>query len=298
MITRTKKASRDQLTKIAEIVQRNVAFAKQAFPECSTRDQLQAELKNSPKEWNALFISGEPVALFTLHHSGRTAMLDNLLVASITDDAPVASALRTEFKATKVESLTLQVPEHLAIELVSNGFEKLRSLIRLTGPVVVTKLMPILPLNNPTARDLPLLAKLMYDSYEKGLEPKLPTIAFAEATLRQIFAGSYGAYVPEASFMSGAPQNVVSACFVTLRSREEGQIAELCTHPLYRARGLATIEIVMSMNSLTKLGVRRLSVFVGERNDVALRMFAKLGFNQDQGLVEMVLRATYVSNRA
>jgi len=289
MISRTKKASKDVLAKVATMLQQNETFRKQAFPECSTNEQLQTELKTSSKEWNVL-ITDESLALFTIRRSDKTATLDNLLVPTASNYVAVASSFRNEFKAAKVDFLTLRVPESLTDALTSNGFEKRRSLIRLTGPVVETKLMPILPLNNPTVRDLPLLAKLMYDSYEKALEPKLPTIANAEGELRQILAGTYGDYLAEASFMSGASQNVVSACFVTLSSKEEARIVELFTHPLYRARGLATIEVVMSMNALTKLAVKRLTVVVGEKNDVSLRMFAKLGFNQDQKLVEMVLR--------
>jgi hypothetical protein len=289
MITRAKKASKDQLTKVATIVQENETFWRQTFPECSTTEQLQAVLKSSSQEWNVL-ITDEPVALFTLHRSSKSATLDNLLVASTPDYAAVARALRDEFKADRVESLTLQVPEFLVDALTSNEFEKSRSLIRLSGPVAETKVMPVLALTNPTVRDLSLLSKLMYDSYEKGLEPKLPTIGEADATLRQIFAGTYGDYVAEASFMSSSSLNTVSACFVTLTSKEEARIAALFTHPLYRARGFATIEVAMSMNRLTKLTVKRLAVFVGERNDVSLRMFAKLGFKQDQKLVEMILR--------
>ena len=281
--------SKDELLKIAAVVQRNVPYWKQFFSGCSTTEQLQTELKTSSREWHVL-ITGEPLALFTVHHFNKSTTLDNLLVASTPNYAELASALRNEYKAAKVDSLTVQAPDFLKDVLASNGFEKRRSLIRLTGPVVETKLMPILPLNNPTVRDLPLLSKLMYDSYEKALEPKLATITDAEGNLRQVFAGDYGDYVSEASFMSGASQNIVSACFVTRNSNEDARIVELFTHPLYRARGLATIEVVMSMNRLTKLAVKRLTAVVGERNDVSLRMFAKLGFKQDGKLVEMVLR--------
>jgi len=81
---------------------------------------------------------------------------------------------------------------------------------------------------------------------------------------------------------------VVSACFIALRSPREALVAELFTHPLYRARGLATIELATAMNRLLKRGVQTLTVRFGEKNEIAGRLFAKLGFKQERKLAEMV----------
>jgi len=84
--------------------------------------------------------------------------------------------------------------------------------------------------------------------------------------------------------------NIVSACFVTLNSPEEANVTQLFTHPLYRARGLATTEVATSMNKLLKRGVRTLMVWVTQNNDIAGRLFTKLGFKESHKLVEMAAR--------
>jgi predicted GNAT family acetyltransferase len=64
------------------------------------------------------------------------------------------------------------------------------------------------------------------------------------------------------------------------------------THPLYRARGLATAEISSAMNRLVNegKGVSRLTVLKPETNDVVKRLLDKMGFAQDRKLVEMSSR--------
>lgn len=101
---------------------------------------------------------------------------------------------------------------------------------------------------------------------------------------------AYTGLTAEASLTSGATQNIVSACFITLPSPTEAHVAQLYTHPLYRARGLATTEVATGMNKLVKRGVQTLTVWLGEDNEIAGRLFAKLGFKLQQKLVEMVSR--------
>jgi predicted GNAT family acetyltransferase len=100
--------------------------------------------------------------------------------------------------------------------------------------------------------------------------------------------GVHGTYAAEASLISGANLNVVSACFVTLSSLRQALVAELFTHPLYRARGLATTEVATAMNRSFKRGVQTLAVRFSENNEIASRLFGKLGFRQESRLAEMV----------
>jgi predicted GNAT family acetyltransferase len=100
--------------------------------------------------------------------------------------------------------------------------------------------------------------------------------------------GLHGTYAAEASLVSGSTLNMVSACFVTLSSPREALVAELFTHPLYRARGLATTEVATAMNRLLNRGVQTLAVRFSENDEIAKRLFAKLGFKQENKRVEMV----------
>ncbi|MGD0689762.1 MAG: GNAT family N-acetyltransferase [Candidatus Bathyarchaeia archaeon] len=287
MITKTSKASSDILGQTAEFIFENGASTKEAFPQCSTKEELLSELRKTHEQWNILH-TDRPVALFTLQLSDVDAIVDKIYPAPPTSYESFVSNLRLDLKKAKIQSLTLRVPEEMAEGLEKNGFEKRRVIVKFVGPVIETQLMPILPLVSPTDRDIPALAKLMHESYEKGAEPRLPTVSSAERKLHEIMSGLHGAYAAEASLISGTTLNVVSACFIALRSPREALVAELFTDPLYRARGLATIELATAMNRLLKRGVQTLTVRFGEKNEIAGRLFAKLGFKQERKLAEMV----------
>lgn len=289
MITSITKASSNVLSQVADLIVGNSAYLKDVFPECLSREELLTALKKSHEPWSAL-VTDRAAAFFSLNISDVDAAIDELLIADNISFDTLVPSLRSEFQRRKIQSLTLNAPEEIAEELTRNGFEKRGLLIRLAGPVLETELMPILPLSNPTERDIPMLAKLMCESYEKSQEPKPTRLPSAEKQLRDIMAGIHGTYLPEASLMSGAVHNIVSACFVTLTSPQEAKVAQLYSHPLYRARGLATTEIATSMNRLVKRSVQSLTVWVGEKNEVARRLFTKLDFKEDRRVVEMVTR--------
>lgn len=271
----------------AEFILENGVYLKEAFPQCSNKTELLSELRKTPEQWNILH-TDRPVALFTLQLSGAHAFVDKIYPAPPISYESFASNLRLDLKKAKIQSLTLQVPEDMVEALEKNGFEKRRYIVKFVRPVIETKLMPILPLVSPTERDIPALAKLMHESYEKSAESKLPAVSSAERRLHEIMRGLHGAYATEASLVSRTTLNVVSACFVTLTSPREAVVAELFTHPLYRARGLATTEVATAMNRLLKRGVQTLTVRFGESNEIAVRLFVKLGFKQESKLAEMV----------
>jgi GNAT superfamily N-acetyltransferase len=289
MITRTAKASSELLAQTADLIVENGAYLKETFPQCSNKAEVTSELKKSHEQWNVLF-TDRPAAVFTLHVSDMDAVVDKFLPASSLSFDTLVPSLQHDLKGMKVGSLTLHVLQEMSEPLMKNGFEKRRTLVKLVGSVIETKLMPILPLNSPTERDIPLLAKLMYESYEKSSEAKLPSVASAEKLLRDIMRDSQGPYAAEASLISATLLNTVSACFITLSSPREAHVAQLFTHPLYRARGLATTELATGMNKLAKRGVQTLTVWLGESNEIAGRLFGKLGFKQERKLVEMVSR--------
>lgn len=287
MITRTSKASSDILGQTAEFIVENGRYMKEAFPQCSNKEELVSELRKTHEQWNILH-TNRPVALFLLQPSDVDAVVDKFYPAPSISYESFVPNLRLDLKKAKIQSFTLRVPEEMVDALEKNGFEKRRFIVKFVGQVIETKLMPILPLVSPTERDIPALAKLMHESYEKGAEERPPAVSFAERQLRDIMRGLHGVYAAEASLISGTTLNVVSACFVTLSSPREALVAELFTHPLYRARGLATTEVATAMNRLLKRGVQTLTVRFSENNEIAGRLFAKLGFKQESKLAEMV----------
>ena len=287
MITRTSKAPSNILRHTARFVFEEGTFMKEVFPQCSNEEELLSALQKTPEQWNIMHTE-IPVALFTLHFSDVGAIVDKICLAPTSSCESFVSNLRLDLKKSKIQSLTLRAPEEMVEATEKNGFEKHRFVIKFVGPIIETKLMPILPLANPTERDIPALAKFMHESYEKGSEPTLASVSQADRRLREIMRDLHGVYAAEASLISGSTINMVSACFVTLNSPRQAHVAELFTHPLYRARGLATTEVATAMNRLLKRGVETLSVQFGEHNEIARRLFAKLGFEQQSRLAEMV----------
>lgn len=288
MITSASKTSAEALEHIAGVIFANKPFMTQAFADCDNEAGVVEALRAGYR-WNVL-ISERPVAVFTLHTSGMSAIVEHFCPEGADVLATSISDLRNYLRRSKKDELTMNVSEDLVEPLLRSGLEKRTSLIRLSTNVVETNSMPILPLSNPTERDIPTLAKLMEESYSKGNEKPPSNLVVVEKTLREIMGGSRGTFLQESSFISKATDKIVSACLVISTGTRTAIITELFTHPLYRARGLATTEIMISMNRLLKRKIPTLSVWIRETNDVAKRLFEKLNFKKDLRLLQMSMR--------
>lgn len=283
------KISAETLDYVSEFVFTNKPFMNQVFPQCANKNSLREALIKSGDRWGVL-ISDRPVALLAIRTPGTTAIVERFCPAT-PDVIPTAtSALREHFSRLKAAELEMNVSEDLAESLAKNGFERRSALVRLSANVVETKTMPILPLSNPTRKDIPALVKLMLESYAKSNEERYSEPAEVERALRDIMAEARGPFLPDSSFISKAADKIVSACFVTLTGTGTADITELFTHPLYRARGLATTEIALSMNRLLKRKIPTLSVWLSETNDVAKRLFSKLNFKEDSRIRQVAMR--------
>ena len=289
MITKLSKTSAETLDYIAEFVFTNKPFLNQSFPLCDSKTSLREALMRSGDRWTVL-ISDQPIALLAMRTVGATAIVERFCPATPDVIPATTSALREYLSRLKAAELEMKVSEDLAESFAKNGFEKRSALLRLTANVVETKTMPILPLSNPTGKDIPALANLMLESYAKSNEKRSSEPAEAERELREIMTEARGPFLPDSSFISKAADKIVSACFLTLTESVTGDIIELFTHPLYRARGLATTEIALSMNRLLKRKIPTLSVWLSESNDVAKRLFSKLNFKEDSRLRQVAMR--------
>ncbi len=288
MITRVEKCSSDVLRSVANFVLQDPEFTKQEFPNTTNAKEVGTALASLGNSWQVL-TSDQPIALFKGELSTPTASLSRLCYDHSASFDTLIAKLREDLRRIGITNVQASVLPDEVDTFLANGFEKRSVLDRLSRSPIETKMMPILPLMNPTRKEIPTLSNLMYEAYVKSKG----TYSDAEVTqsvIRNIISSVD--YLPNASFASGAFPNLVSACLVTRASSSEATVSQVFTHPLYRARGLATTEIASAMNFLVRegKGVTTLAVWSPETNEVMKRLLGKMGFIQDRSLVDMTLR--------
>ena len=106
-----------------------------------------------------------------------------------------------------------------------------------------------LPIRRPLLEDRQVLARLMLDAYRDTIDDEGGTLADAENELAKTFAGEYGQFLAEFSFLALDGDEPVSASLVT---RYEGApfLAFSMTSPSWQGRGLARRLIRESMLAL------------------------------------------------
>lgn len=263
---------------------------EQEFQTSTSAEEVGKAMASLGNSWHVL-TSDQPIALFKAEISQPTANISRLCYGGITSSDSIIENLREDLRRMRITNLQVSVPLDQTDSFLSKGFEQRAVLIRFSRAPIETNMMPILPLMNPTEKEIPALSNLMYEAYSKTKD-EYSDARSTEAVIRGIMSGDLGGYISGASFVSGAFPKIVSACLVTRASPAEANVSRVFTHPLYRARGLATTEIASSMNRLVKegKGVTRLTVWSSETNDVMQRLLDKMGFAQDRKLVEMTSR--------
>ncbi|MGO9643306.1 MAG: GNAT family N-acetyltransferase [Candidatus Bathyarchaeia archaeon] len=278
MIIRVEKASSEILDQIANLVLANEPYRRESFPTSADKTSLLATFRKLGPQWTIL-THEQTLALFVLSEIQGHGSIDYLCLRTPETITNFASEVINELEKTPITNISLTTNVDLAERLVVQGFTKKSTILNFSRQISETQFMPILPITNPKSRDLPSLAKLMHEAYAKGRIPKYASSDEAAKRLQEIVSNRE--YLAECSFVSGSGGNYVSACFVTSPSKGAANISELFTHPLYRARGLATSEVAMAMNRLAKRNYSKLNVWgVDDGNDVACRLFSKLGFEQ------------------
>jgi ribosomal protein S18 acetylase RimI-like enzyme len=285
MITTIARCSPATVESVVNFVYHDKAFLEQELPRCSVPHEVGEALTSAGNSWHVL-VANQPSALFKLGVLKSTANISHLCPNGAESLDAILSTLRTDLHKMKIVNLNVTITQDRVEPFVANGFENRGALTRLSGPPVQMKMMPILPLMNPTKDEIPILSKLMSESYAK-IEPQQSSVESKEEMLHSLMSDAEGEYLSDASFASGALPNLVSACLLTLRVPGEASIAQLFTHPLYRARGLATTEIAAAMNKLIELKVSVLTVSIQEGNEVAKRLFSKMRLKEQRRLVKM-----------
>ena len=288
MISKITKLSQEEADRISDLAPKNLMFIEQWIPQHSNPEQVRNVLKNPQDSWSIL-ISDRPLAIFKLDIHEKKANVERF--CPIQENAGslenTISTMQNDLFKMGTTEIRIKVPTSITKQFVDSGFKHVNDFAGFSGKPIQMKMMPILRLSNATERDIPDLSKLLHQAYEGSAEKKFTSVASAEAALLEIMRGKDGRYVPDASFVSGILPNIVSACLITVEANM-ANVAELFTHPLYRARGLATTELAAAMNWLVKNNVEVLTAWVPRSNDVARRLFAKIGLKEDKQLAELV----------
>ncbi|HUK28344.1 MAG TPA: GNAT family N-acetyltransferase [Candidatus Acidoferrales bacterium] len=287
MITKTSKLSEQELKHATEIILQYPTFAKNIRP--STNEEIARLFKDPKNSWYTL-TADDAIAVFKLTLRQKLASVDHFCVPS--DQAEpytkLISTLHKDLQRIGAARIKINVPKNMAEAFVIDGFKQTNEFLEFSGQPIETRMMPILRLTNPTQREAHEISKLLFEAYSAKPVNRFPTPESAELALQEIMEGKQGRYLTDASFVSGATPNIVSACLITLGEGNVAKVTELFTHPLYRARGLATTELAAAMNWLIKNKVEALEAVVENSNVVVRRLFTKVGLKEVNQLVELV----------
>jgi hypothetical protein len=245
-----------------------------------------ARILASSDSWHVEVDDRAALALFRLETYGSKATISELCVKDNDAITAVAPTLRKDLHGMGLSEIALRVLPSTEQAFGAAGFRRRDVYLRFSRERAEIKMMPILPLMNVAQKELPILSQLMFDAYAKTGNG-VSDVEAAEKSLRNIISGVAGMYLSNASFASGALPNLVSACLFTEYSPGQARITQMFTHPLYRARGLATIEIASGMSRLLGTGIRRVIAWNREGNRVVTRLLTKLEFKEDERATEM-----------
>lgn len=126
--------------------------------------------------------------------------------------------------------------------------------------------------------DAEALASLMHEAYRGTIDDDGETLDDAGEEIRKTFAGEYGEPLDACSFVAAWPDGrLASASLITVW---EGVplVAFTMTHPEAKGKGLAGALLARSLDTLSRLGYREVSLVVTEGNEPATGLYEWLGF--------------------
>ena len=125
------------------------------------------------------------------------------------------------------------------------------------------------------------LAILLYAAYRGTIDDDGETFADALAEIDKVFAGEYGEFLPECSFVIEEGEFLASASLITWWEPHDAPlVAFTMTRPDARGRGLARTLLKESMNALLERGDDRLTLIVTDGNEPAQAFYQDLGFRE------------------
>lgn len=129
----------------------------------------------------------------------------------------------------------------------------------------------------PRAQDLHRLAGLMFSAYRGTIDYTGESVEAAVEEVAKTFAGTYGLYMPQHSYVVERESTLVSATLITRRERVP-LLAFAMTAPDWKRTGLARGSIGNAMQDLYEAGETQLDLVVNAKNRAALDLYLSLGF--------------------
>ena len=134
------------------------------------------------------------------------------------------------------------------------------------------------------ATDAEPLAALLLDAYRGTVDDDGETIDDARREIAALFAGQYGELDTDASEVVRRDGALAAATLIT-RYRDVPFLAFSMTAPAWQRRGLARAGIERAISLLAARDERELRLVVTRANDVAVRLYERIGF-QEEGSIE------------
>jgi ribosomal protein S18 acetylase RimI-like enzyme len=125
--------------------------------------------------------------------------------------------------------------------------------------------------------DAAALGALMLDAFRGTVDYADETLEESVAEVVLVFSGASGGFLPAPSLLIEGDGRLRSATLVTLYQGAP-LLAFAMTHPADKGQGLATYLIRQSMNALLRDGYDELFLYVSVGNDVARRLYDRMGF--------------------
>lgn len=131
----------------------------------------------------------------------------------------------------------------------------------------------------PTDRQT--LAELVSTAYAGTIDDEGETPEQALAEIDRTLAGAYGPYLEDCSFLVASEGRAVAASLIT-NWTEAPLVAFVMVAPDFQGRGLGELVMRLSMGALWGRGERVLVLFVTDGNVPAQRLYARLGFVEQE----------------
>jgi len=123
------------------------------------------------------------------------------------------------------------------------------------------------------------LAILLYAAFRGTVDDEGETFAGAMTEIESLFAGGYGRFLPDCSFVVEEGEFLISASLVSWFEQHEAPLLVFTmTRPEAQRRGLARFLLQHSINALRLAGYARLTLIVTEANTPARCLYESLGF--------------------
>lgn len=135
------------------------------------------------------------------------------------------------------------------------------------------------PDRHPVEIDREGLGLLLYAAYRGTIDDEGDSPTDAHHEIDKVYAGEYGVFMPEVSFLIESEGTVQAACLVTwFEIHAAPLIVFLMTRPEAKGRGMARHLLTHSLAALRAAGQTRATLIVTEGNEPAQHLYASMGF--------------------